>query len=103
MDLQTISDRIEIADLLSRYAHAVDTKDWTLWRTVFTADARIDYRSAGGAEGDRETVAQWLEASLAPFPMTQHFITNIQCMIDGDTARVDAMFYNPMIFQGHED
>ena len=62
MDLQTLADRIEINDLLTRYAHAVDTKDWALYRTVFTADAHIDYESAGGIKGDLETVADWLEA-----------------------------------------
>ena len=32
--------------------------------------------------------------------MTQHFITNIECNIDGGTATVRAMFYNPMLFPG---
>jgi 3-phenylpropionate/cinnamic acid dioxygenase small subunit len=39
MDIQRISDQLEITALLSRYARAVDTKDWTLYRSVFTDDA----------------------------------------------------------------
>jgi SnoaL-like domain len=31
MDIQRISDEIEIAALLNKYARAVDTKDWTLF------------------------------------------------------------------------
>ena len=54
MDVQTLADRIEINDLLTRYAHAVDSKDWALYRTVFTNDAHIDYESAGGIKGDLE-------------------------------------------------
>ena len=42
MDLQTLGDRLEINDLLTRYAHSVDSKDWTLYRSVFTEDAFID-------------------------------------------------------------
>ena len=103
LDIREIGDRLEIMELLARYARGVDTKDWALWRDVFTEDAHVDYRSAGGVEGDRETVAQWLEASLAPFPMTQHYITNVEIELDGDTARVRAMFYNPMRFPGAED
>ena len=53
MDVQRVSDELEITALLSRYARAVDTKDWAL------------------------------------------YITNIESEIDGDTARVRAMFYNP--------
>ena len=95
-----IASRIEIADLLTRYATALDTKDWALWRTVFTADAYIDYRSAGGVDGDRETVASWLEDAFVFFDMTQHLISNIQCEVTGDTAKVRAMFQNPMQFPG---
>jgi len=103
VDIREIGDRLEIMELLARYARGVDTKDWALWRDVFTEDAHVDYRSAGGLEGDRETVAQWLEASLAPFPMTQHYITNVEIELDGDTALVRAMFYNPMRFPGAAD
>ena len=96
MDMQTLGDRLEINDLLTRYAHSVDSKDWTLYRSVFTDDAFIDYESAGGIKGDREAVANWLEKTMAGFPMTQHLISNIDVKIDGDRASVRAMFYNPM-------
>jgi len=96
MDMQTLGDRLEINDLLTRYAHSVDSKDWTLYRSVFTDDAFIDYESAGGIKGDREAVADWLEKTMAGFPMTQHLISNIDVKIDGDRASVRAMFYNPM-------
>ncbi len=95
-DAATVADRIEIADLLTRYARAVDTRDWTLYRQVFTPSAHIDYRSAGGIAGDVETVAAWLEQTLAGFDMTQHLISNLEVHVDGDEARVRAMFFNPM-------
>jgi len=96
MDMQTLGDRLEINDLLTRYAHSVDSKDWALYRSVFTDDAFIDYESAGGIKGNREAVADWLEKTMAGFPMTQHLISNIDVKIDGDRAAVRAMFYNPM-------
>ena len=40
---ERVSDELEIAALLNRYARAVDTKDWELYRSVFTDDAHIDY------------------------------------------------------------
>ncbi|MFC3961063.1 nuclear transport factor 2 family protein [Nocardia jiangsuensis] len=97
MDLQTIADRIEITDLLTRYAHAVDSKDWELYRTVFTADAHIDYGTAGGPVGDLEKVIDGLTTGLGLFSRTQHFISNIAVELDGDNARVRAMFFNPMV------
>lgn len=76
--LQRVSDELEIASLLHRYARAVDTGDWDLWRSLFTEDAVIDHGSVGGAVGDRDEVSAWLECSLAQLPMTQHYISNIE-------------------------
>jgi ketosteroid isomerase-like protein len=98
-----VSDEAEIARLLYRYARAVDTKDWDLYRSVFTDDAHIDYSSAGAAVGTRDEVADWLSQGFAAIPMSMHYITNIESDIDGDTARVRAMFYNPMQLPGMSD
>jgi 3-phenylpropionate/cinnamic acid dioxygenase small subunit len=103
MDEQTLSDKSEIRELLFRYARGVDEKDWALLSSVFTPDARLDYTSVGGPSGPRDEVVGWLEASLAPVPMTQHLITNIEVALHGDRATVRAMFYNPMQLPGMED
>lgn len=97
---QKISDEHEIAALLYRYARAVDGKDWELYRSVFTDDAVIDYTSAGAVAGPRDEVSDWLSKGMAVIPWTMHYITNIEADIDGDTARVRAMFYNPMQLPG---
>lgn len=96
MELQALSDKIEIRELLFRYARGVDTKDWELWKTVFTPDATLDYSSAGAAVGSRDEVAAWLENAMGTVPMAMHYITNVEIELDGDRARVRAMFYNPM-------
>jgi hypothetical protein len=103
MDLQAVADKLEIHELLARYARAVDTKDWGLYRSVFTPDAGIDYTSAGAVAGTRDEVAQWLEEGFVHIPMTQHFISNIEVELDGDRAHVRAMFYNPMQLPGMTD
>jgi 3-phenylpropionate/cinnamic acid dioxygenase small subunit len=103
MDLQALHDKIEIQELLARYARGVDAKDWDLWRTVFTPDAHLDYSSAGAAVGSRDEVGAWLEEALRAVPMTQHYVTNIEIELDGDRAEVRAMFYNPMQLPGMAD
>ena len=103
MDLQRTSDELEIAKLLTRYATAVDTKDWDLYRSVFTDDAQIDYSSAGAIAGTRDEVADWLAQAFEAMPMTMHYITNIDTDIVGDTAHVRAMFYNPMTLPGSSE
>jgi 3-phenylpropionate/cinnamic acid dioxygenase small subunit len=101
MDIQQISDQLEITALLHRYARAVDTKDWTLWRSVFTADAHVDYSSSGCPAGGRDEVADWLSEAFTHLPMSQHYLTNIEITPSAsDVATVRAMFYNPMQLPG---
>jgi len=96
MNLQQLSDRIEIDDLLTRYANALDAKDWDLWQSCFTADAFIDYTAAGGVKGGVAEVRQWLAEVMASFEMTQHLVTNRAVEINGDVATSRCALFNPM-------
>jgi hypothetical protein len=71
-----------------------------LYRLVFTDDAHIDYSSAGAIAGSRDEVADWLAQGFTAILMSMHYITNIESQVDGDTAHVRAMFYNPMQLPG---
>ena len=100
MDLQDVADKLEIHELLARYARGVDEHDWDLYRSVFTEDAHIDYSSAGFVAGPRDEVAAALEQGFATIPWSQHYITNVEVELAGDEAHVRAMFYNPMQLPG---
>jgi len=101
MDIQQITDQLEIAALLNSYAGAVDAKDWAAYRSLFTDDAHIDYSSAGAIAGGRDEVTEWLAKGFDQIPMSMHYITNIEILENtGDTATVRAMFYNPMRLPG---
>lgn len=96
-----LSANSAISALLYRYARAVDSKDWELYRSVFTDDARIDYSSAGAIVGPRDDVVDWFAANFGVIEWSMHYITNIEILeTDGDTATVRAMFYNPMQLPG---
>ena len=96
LSIQEISDRIEIDDLLTRYATGVDRRDWGLLETCFTPDAYIDYTAFGGTEGHVKEVRAWLEKTFEMFGRSQHLVTNREVVIDGDTASARSGFYNPM-------
>ena len=99
-DSRWIRDRIEIDDLLTRYARAVDTCDWDLLATVFTPDAELDYRSAGGIRGRFPEVSAWLAQVLPGFSWTQHLVVNrsVTLDVDGATGRARSDFLNPNQF-----
>jgi 3-phenylpropionate/cinnamic acid dioxygenase small subunit len=94
-----ISDRIQIEDLLTRYALAIDSKDWALLDTCFVSGAHIDYTSTGGKTGPYPEMREWLKKVLSPFAVTVHHIGNITVELDGDRARARAYLWNPMGFQ----
>ena len=100
MDAAQVGDQLEIATLLTTYARAVDSKDWELYRSVFTEDAFIDY-SAEVIAGSLDEVIDFFRGDFSALvSMSMHYISNIETEIDGDTARVRAMFYNPTQIKG---
>lgn len=96
MNLQEISDRLEINNLLIDYCTALDQRDFDAFDSLFTPDAQIDYSAMGGAKGDLVTIKAWLQKTMQQFPMSQHLIANSRVWIEGDTARARTMCHNPM-------
>jgi 3-phenylpropionate/cinnamic acid dioxygenase small subunit len=81
----TSTDRDEIFDVLIRYATAIDTRDWALFRTCFTADCRSDYGDIGSWT-DREGITDFMVQAHADLGQTLHRITNPAIAVEGDTA-----------------
>ncbi|KQW47973.1 hypothetical protein ASC77_16380 [Nocardioides sp. Root1257] len=97
MDLQEISDRIEIENVVIRYTRGIDTGEWDRLDTVFTPDAQINYVESGGIEASYAEVKTWLAEVLpAFFPQRMHSLHQLDIAIDGDEATCSAYFHNPM-------
>ena len=97
MDLQEISDRMEIEGVLIRYTRGIDTGEWDLLDTVFTPDAEIDYTESGGIADTYPAVKPWLAEVLpAFFPKRMHSLAQIAVTFDGAEALATAYFHNPM-------
>jgi hypothetical protein len=98
VDLQEISDRLEIIDVITRYTRAIDSGDWDKLDTVFTDDAQIDYTESGGINAPYAEVKPWLAEMLpAFFPKRMHTIGQVEITFDGpDEVAVCAYFDNPM-------
>jgi hypothetical protein len=86
MPPQEISDRLEIEQLLIRYCHAIDSRDWDAYRAAYAPDAVIDDVSAGPGNSVDDMVA-FLPWALATVVMIQHAISTSLVTIDADTAK----------------
>lgn len=96
--VRALADRAEIDDLLTRYTYAVDARELDRLDTVFTPDAHLDYTATGGIAGPFPEVQRWLGEALASASHMQHLLGQREAVLDGDTARVRAYFWNPMRF-----
>jgi 3-phenylpropionate/cinnamic acid dioxygenase small subunit len=79
------SDREQITDVLVRYATAIDTRNWPLLRTCFSADVRADYGDIGVWNGV-ESITQFMATSHEGMHATNHMMSNIVIELDGDEA-----------------
>lgn len=84
-DLQTLSDRAEISELIAAYSTALDFKRWDDLKDLFAADAYCDYGSLGMPEGP-EAIVALISGTIGDLDATQHLVGNISTQVNGDTA-----------------
>ena len=89
-------DFTAIVRLLTTYVRGVDTKDWDRYESVFAADAVIDYTASGGIRGSRREAREWVAEAMARFPLSQHYMTNHDVVVDGDLATCHSDFFGPV-------
>jgi hypothetical protein len=95
LDAARVADHLAIEDLVTAYAYAVDDRDWERWQSLFTADAHVDYTSAGGIAGNPAEVAAWLGDALAIFEFCLHTTATHEIRFTGpDTARGRVHVFN---------
>jgi hypothetical protein len=90
-----MADRLAVIELFHRYAVAIDTRNWTAFRRLFTDDVVAEF-DGNRAWTDLETWARDFEKSHAEMAGTQHVITNEIVDLDGDRAH--AIFYGSVRF-----
>jgi 3-phenylpropionate/cinnamic acid dioxygenase small subunit len=77
-------DRLAVEEVLTRYAFALDRRDWDLLATCFAQDAELVYEPLPpftGFAALQAAMRSGLEGTT-----TQHMITNIRVAVDGDRA-----------------
>lgn len=103
LSLEEISDRLEIQQLLIDYSTAIDQRRFDDLDAVFTSDAYIDYRAAGGIDGQFPEIKAWLSEVLPNFPAYYHMLGNVDVRVTGDTATSRAICFNPMVMGGDQE
>lgn len=83
-----IADRIEIADLFSRFARLLDEQRWEDAGTVFTDDVEVDSPRIQVRGIDK--VVDYMRRAEVEGQHTQHTTTDLLVNLDGDQADVSS-------------
>jgi len=89
LTIETLRDRAGISDVVLCYATAVDSRDWPLYRSVFTDPLTVDFSSWSGDPEITLPVDEWVERvrkTLSGFDATQHLSSNHVVTLSGDRA-----------------
>ena len=85
---QDVADILELTELTSRYAYAMDGREWEVLRTLFTDDVELDYGL--GEENimrGADLFVSSCEATLTQMDATHHIFANHLFQVDGDRAK----------------
>lgn len=96
MTLQDISDKLEINELLARYCHALDQKDWEAFQAIFLPDAVLDFTAFGGPKGSPVALQEFFTPILSSLASTQHTVSTIKVDLAGDRASARSAAIVPM-------
>ena len=85
-DLDELASRLEIQNVIAKYAHAVDRRDFETVRSCYHPDAYDDHgRYKGGVEG----LMDYMERLAAVLNSTYHLMGTPYIVLKGDTAWVE--------------
>jgi ketosteroid isomerase-like protein len=80
-----LQDRQAIVDVCTRYALALDSRDWPMLAGCFTPDAVANFEGQEPARGSDAIVAT-CRGVLTPLAASQHLLGNHLISVDGERA-----------------
>jgi hypothetical protein len=84
--LRAIQDRIEITDVLYRYASTIDEFDLEGLRGTLADDLWAQYGNADPVIGG-DAVSAWIGEAIAPVVWQHHLLSVYHVEVDGDSAK----------------
>ncbi len=96
--LRDIQDRIEITDVLYRYASTIDKFDLDGLRGTLADDLVARYGNADPVIGG-DAVAAWIAEAIAPVIWQHHLLSVYHVEIDGDDAQALVYHTSHQVFE----
>jgi hypothetical protein len=86
-DLQELRDRLDVSDMITRYAFALDRCEWDEFDVIFADEVMVQMPHVpSGSQVSREEFKQMAIDTVGGFEATHHPIANHLVTISGDRA-----------------
>ena len=88
--LQVLFDRTQIGEVIHRYPVSIDSRDWKLFRSIFTDEIQVylgpptDKVKLRVVSADKFT--EQVTGVISRFAVTQHFLTEYHIEVNGNDA-----------------
>lgn len=82
-------DKLAVIETVYKYALGLDTRDWSLYRSIFTDEVFVDFSSYHGQPGEWISADEWvarLQPLFSGLAATQHSMTNPLVTFDNEGA-----------------
>ncbi|HZP46061.1 MAG TPA: nuclear transport factor 2 family protein [Candidatus Binataceae bacterium] len=91
-------DRERVRETVACYPVAIDSRDWKLFRSIFTDEIEVLLTVAQGADRPHQRVnadrfTESVTKVITSFAATQHFLTDYRVTVAGDTATCLSYMY----------
>ena len=88
--LQLLLDRAHIGELIHRYPVSIDSRDWNLFRSIFTDEIQV-YLGPPIEKPKLRTISadkftEQVTHVISRFDVTQHFLTDYHVEVNGNDA-----------------
>lgn len=100
--LAAIQDRIDITDVLYRYASTIDAFDLAGLRATLDDEIVAHYGNAEQATG-ADTVVAWITEMIAPVVWQHHMLSVYHVEVDGDEATALVYHTSHQLFEEDAD
>jgi ketosteroid isomerase-like protein len=88
---QFLLDRADISELVIRFATAIDSKDWKLFRSIYTDEIEVELSGGHFGKGTVKKISadeftESVKGIIGGFSATQHLSSNHHIEVSGDNA-----------------
>jgi 3-phenylpropionate/cinnamic acid dioxygenase small subunit len=92
VELSTLEDRLDIGDVVTRYAFAVDQQDWAAFDQIFADEVHLVVPHVDQEKPvlTRAELVGLIQDTVCGFAATHHLVANQLVTVEGDSATCKA-------------